>query len=116
MDGYFTEKLLDPIIAESFCFYDGCTNVHEYIDSIAFVRIGINNIEESALRIEQCVNDGYYEKQLPYILREKCRILYELKPLNIIWAQLNVCDTTLKLQETIEGNKLSEVIPSQSEI
>ena len=91
---YFTEKLLDPIIAESLCFYDGCTNVEKFIDPRAFVRIEIDNIEESALRIEQCVNGGYYEKQLPHILREKRRILYEFNPLNIIWAQVNGYDTT----------------------
>lgn len=91
---YFTEKLLDPIIAESLCFYDGCINAEKYIDPRAFVQIDIENIEKSAHKIEQCVNDGYYKKQLPYILREKRRILYTLNPLNIIWAQLNGYDTT----------------------
>lgn len=94
LDGYFTEKLLDPILAESLCFYDGCTNAEKFIDSRAFVRINIENIEESAHIIEQCVNDDYYKKRLPHILREKRRILYELNPLNIIWAQLNGFDTT----------------------
>lgn len=94
VEGYFTEKLLDPILAESLCFYDGCTNAEEYIDPRAFVRIDISNIEESVQRIEQSVTDGYYERQLPHILREKRRILHTLNPLNIIWAQLNGYDTT----------------------
>lgn len=93
VDGYFTEKLLDPIIAESLCFYDGCTNVEKFIDPRAFVQINIDNIKESVHKIEQCINDGYYEKLLSRILREKRRIIYELNPLNIIWVQVNGFET-----------------------
>ncbi|CDN30409.1 hypothetical protein BN938_0577 [Mucinivorans hirudinis] len=93
LNGYFTEKLLDAVVGESYCFYDGCSNVEQYIDHRAFTRIDVMRIEESIETIINCINEGYYQKQLPFILREKRRILYFLNPLNIIWAQLNEYDT-----------------------
>lgn len=92
--GYFTEKLLDPIIAESLCFYDGCPDVEQFIDARAFIRIDVNDIEASLQTIFRVIEDGEYEYRLPYIIAQKKRLLYELNPLNIIWAQLNGYDLT----------------------
>jgi hypothetical protein len=87
--GYFTEKIMDPIIAESLCFYDGCTNIEEYIDYRAFIRIDVNDILNSIEIIFKSIENDEYRKRRKYILKEKKRFLFELNPLNIIWAQLN---------------------------
>lgn len=60
--GYFTEKLIDPIITETLCFYDGCPNIQEYIDERAYVKIDVTNIQESISTIVQCIQDDEWRK------------------------------------------------------
>jgi len=47
---YATEKIWEPILHEMLTFYWGCPNLENYIDSRAFVRLDLDNYEES-LRI-----------------------------------------------------------------
>ena len=91
---YFTEKIADPLIAETLCFYDGCTNLEEYIDERAFIRIDVTQIESSIETVFKSIDNNEYEKRHPYLLTQKKRMLTELNPLNIIWAQLNGKDMT----------------------
>ena len=86
---YFTEKILDPIIAECLCFYDGCTNISEYIDNRAFIKIDVNDVQQSINTIIQSIEQNEFAKRIKYIMSAKKRILTQLNPLNIIWAALN---------------------------
>ena len=86
---YYTEKIVDPIVSETLCFYDGCTNLEEYIDERAFIRYDVTQIESSIEKIFAAIRNDEYSKRYPYILAMKKRMLTELNPLNIIWAQLN---------------------------
>lgn len=86
---YFTEKILDPILSECLCFYDGCTNIEEYIDDRAFIKIDVNNIQHSIDTIIRNIENDEFSKRRTFIAKEKQRILTELNPLNIIWAALN---------------------------
>lgn len=89
ISNYFTEKLIDPIVAECLCFYDGCTNIEEFIDDRSFVRLNINDINKSVDTIIDTIAAQEYKKRRKNILATKKRLLYELNPLNIIWAQIN---------------------------
>ena len=91
---YFTEKILDPILAECLCFYDGCTNIREYIDERAFIQININDIFNSIHTIVHMIENNEYRKRKKIIVQQKKRILMELNPLNIIWGQLVGKDMT----------------------
>lgn len=86
---YFTEKILDPILAECLCFYDGCTNIAAYLDHRAFIKIDVTNIQNSIDTIIRSIKNKEYFKRREFIVKEKRRILTELNPLNIIWATLN---------------------------
>ena len=86
---YFTEKILDPIVAECLCFYDGCSNISEYIDERAFIKIDVTNIQDSIDTIIRSIEDDEFSKRRKFITKEKQRILTHLNPLNIIWAALN---------------------------
>jgi len=44
---YATEKIWEPIICESLCFYWGCPNLSDYIDSRAYVELDMNDMEKS---------------------------------------------------------------------
>jgi hypothetical protein len=56
---YATEKLWDGILSECLCFYWGCPNLEEYIDSEAFVRLDKNDIEKSLKIIETAINEDW---------------------------------------------------------
>lgn len=89
---YFTEKILDPIISETFCFYDGCPNIFDFIDDRAFQLIDVNNIESSVETIFRKINDEGFETQLKYIRREKKRILTDFHPFKFISDVINERD------------------------
>ena len=90
--GYFTEKLIDPIISETLCFYDGCPDIERYVDPRAFVKINVNHIEYSIETIVKAISDNSWDKQIPFLLKEKRRFLTDLHPFNIIWMAVHEKD------------------------
>lgn len=78
-DFYVTEKLVDAILSECLCFYWGCPNLEEWIDSRAFVRLDLNDKQGSLEIIKQCLENGEWEKRIDIIRQEKRRILNDLQ-------------------------------------
>ncbi|WP_173003114.1 hypothetical protein [Chitinophaga sp. SYP-B3965] len=91
-ENYFTEKITDPILAETLCFYDGCTNISSFIDERAYVKLNIRAIQASIDTIIELINMNAWRKRIPYIRKQKLRLLTDLNPLNIIWMAVNDMD------------------------
>jgi len=89
---YFTEKIADPIIAETLCFYDGCENIEDFIDDRAFVKVNVRTPLEATEKIIEMIQSDERTKRLKYIRQQKKRLLEELNPLNIIWMGVNEKD------------------------
>ena len=89
---YFTEKIIDPVIAQCLCFYDGCSNIEEFIDERAFVKIDVRKPDQAIEVIIDTIEHDMWEKRIKYIRRQKERLLYELNPLNLIWMAVNDMD------------------------
>jgi len=89
---YFTEKIADPIIAETLCFYDGCENIQDFIDDRAFVKIDVKNPLEATEKIIEMIQSDEISRRKKYIKQQKKRLLMELNPLNIIWMGINEKD------------------------
>lgn len=83
-NGYFTEKLIDPILCECLCFYYGCTNVEKFIDERAIIKIDIRNPKEALQVVIDSINNNEWEKRIEYIKAEKEKLMTKLNPLNII--------------------------------
>jgi len=77
--GYFTEKLIDGILAETLVFYWGCFNVNQWIDEKAFVRLDLNDFEGSFKTIQQAISEDWHTQRLPYIKKAKLKVLNELQ-------------------------------------
>jgi hypothetical protein len=92
MFDYYTEKLVDPIIAECLCFYDGCCNIADFIDERAFIKINVSNPKETIETMIEGVQNNEWRKRIKYIRQQKQRLLYDLNPLNIIWMAVNEKD------------------------
>jgi hypothetical protein len=73
---YVTEKIVDAILGESLCFYNGCFNLKEYLPEEAFVYIELSNFERDYETIKQAINEDWHTKKLPAI-REAKRILLD---------------------------------------
>jgi hypothetical protein len=74
-NNFITEKLWEPILCETLCFYWGCPNVADYIDPRAFVQLDINDFEGSFQVVKKAIKDNLWEERLPFILKEKQKVL-----------------------------------------
>lgn len=81
---YFTEKILDPILSETLCFYWGCPNIKNYLHEKSFINIDLEKPKESLEIIIKSIKNNEYEKRLKYIKESKKKILYELNPITLI--------------------------------
>lgn len=77
IDDYFTEKLSDSYLAESFPFYYGCPNLEKYFNTDAFLRIDVDDVDGSIATIEQAITNNLYTKQYQAIKQAKDKVLNE---------------------------------------
>lgn len=75
---YATEKLWDGILCECLCFYWGCPNLEEYIDSDVFIRLDQNNIKKSLKIIDDAIKNDEWSKRISKIKKIKHKIINEL--------------------------------------
>jgi len=81
---YFTEKILDAILCETLCFYDGCPNLELFLDPETFVRVDIGRPEEALAIIEEAIASDEWSRRIDAIRAQKQRLLDELNPLEIV--------------------------------
>lgn len=88
---YWTEKLGDCYLAETFPLYYGCTNLTDYFPPEAFREIDIDGpFEQARAIIDEAIAGGLYEQSAP-ALRE-CRDLM-LGRYNMFEVMARICDT-----------------------
>jgi hypothetical protein len=75
---YATEKIWEPILFECLCFYWGCPNLEEYIDSRAFVRLPLDDFDECVSIITKAIEEDWWSQRIDVIKKEKRKILNEL--------------------------------------
>ena len=77
-ENFITEKLWEPILCESLCFYYGCPNVTDYIDSQAYVLLPIDDFEKCYEIMQTAIAEDWWSQRLPIIQQEKQKILQKL--------------------------------------
>ena len=77
-NNYFTEKITDAILSECLIFYWGCPNICDYIDELAYVRLDLNNFEESYNIIKKAIEEDWWAQRIDIIRKEKLKILNDL--------------------------------------
>ena len=87
---YWTEKISDCFLAETFPFYYGCTNLHDYFPEEAYCPININNAEETIATIDKCIANHTYEQNLHLLTNCKHKVLNEYNMFNYA---ASLCDT-----------------------
>lgn len=83
-DYYWTEKLADCYLAETFPLYHGCTNVGEYFPRESYEPIDIRNFEQAARIIDRTIGDERYDKAYNALIEAKERILGKYNIFNYV--------------------------------
>lgn len=81
---YFTEKIIDAILCETLCFYDGCPNIDYFLDPESFLAIDMAEPESATARIREAIAGGEWEKRIEAIRAQKQALLTRLHPLEIV--------------------------------
>jgi hypothetical protein len=74
-NNYMTEKIWEPLLCESLCFYWGCPNLDDYIDRRAYIVLNMDNFEEAYQTIQNAIENNLWEERLPIIRKERQKIL-----------------------------------------
>lgn len=72
---YYTEKLIDGILAECLVFYWGCPNIRDFIDERAYVQLDLIDFAKNQVIIKEAIEGNLWEKRLEYIQAAKKSIL-----------------------------------------
>lgn len=96
---YWTEKMSDCLLAETFAFYHGCLNIADYVPREAYEPINIKNPDEAIRIIDESIANNRYERSVA-ALKEGKRLM--LDKYNIFEYVASLCDgldATLPKQE-----------------
>jgi GR25 family glycosyltransferase involved in LPS biosynthesis/glycosyltransferase involved in cell wall biosynthesis len=75
---YATEKIWEALLCECLPFYWGCPNLENYINPNAFVRLPLEDIEESKRIVEQAIKEDWWSMRIDAIREAKKKIINEL--------------------------------------
>ena len=80
---YFSEKILDPLLAWCMPIYWGCTNLSEYLPEDSYVRVDITS-DDSPERVREIIQSDYREQNLDAIREARELILNQCQ----IWPRI----------------------------
>lgn len=86
---YWTEKISDCFLAETFPIYYGCKNLSDYFDNASFQSIDIQDVDGAIKIIDRIINDNTFEKKREALKASKMKVLNEYNMFDYV-AQL--CD------------------------
>ena len=100
-ENYFSEKLMNAYLAESYPIYYGCSNILDYYPSEAMTQIDIEKPEEAVQIIRKLLEDDPYEKKYSVIKKAKDLTLdkYNVFATMVEAIETNPCE---KIQEAKE--------------
>lgn len=86
---YWTEKISDCFLAETFPIYYGCKNLSDYFDKESFQSIDIQDFDASVAIIDRIIREDIFEKKQTYLKDSKMKALKEYNMFDYI---ANLCD------------------------
>ena len=74
---FWSEKLADCYLGESYPIYAGCENVHDYFPKQSYTSIDIFNIPQAIQQVKDIIASNLYETNKTHILEAKRRVMEE---------------------------------------
>lgn len=87
---YWTEKISDCYLAETFPFYYGCTNLADYFPQQSFIPIDIRQPEQAISIIDTAIAAHRYQQSINLLEQCKLKVLDEY---NMFEYAARLCDT-----------------------
>lgn len=87
---YWTEKISDCYLTNTFPFYFGCTNLEDYFPKGSFLRIDIKNFAQTIDTIDAAIATSTFEHSLDLINECRLKVLNEF---NMFEYVARLCDT-----------------------
>ena len=76
-EDYWTEKLADPYLTQTFPIYHGCPNIADYFSEKAMRVIDIYQPERAIEIIREVINSDLAEKSKEHLLEARRQVMYE---------------------------------------
>lgn len=83
-DYYWTEKLADCYLAETYPIYHGCTNIQKFFPQEALTPIDIRHFEQTAVIIDRVIAADLATKRQDALLESKQRVLDKYNIFNFV--------------------------------
>lgn len=96
---YWTEKISDCYLAESFPFYYGCTNLADYYPSESFAQIDIRDPEGAIRMIDQAIAEDWYGKRQEALRKSKDLVLDTYNMFEYVARLCDQLDLTLEKKD-----------------
>lgn len=107
---YWTEKLSDCYLTETYPFYYGCTNINDYFpDKTGVTTIDVHNFEQSVRLIDEAIQAQMYEKNLSTLKQCKDLVLNDYNMFNYAVSLCEKLDPMAR-KETIKFKPASHYI------
>ena len=74
---FWSEKLADCYLGESYPIHAGCTNLHDYFPRQAYTSIDIFNIPQAIQKVKEVIASDLWHKNRAHILEAKRRVMEE---------------------------------------
>lgn len=105
---YFTEKITDCFLAYTMPIYWGCSNILDYFPEKSMILVDINNFEEAIKKIEQAIEENWYQKNFDAIIEARNLILHKYQFMPKI---IDIIEN--KQNSFIKNNKTQTIFPEQ---
>lgn len=101
-DYYWTEKISDCYLSETFPIYHGCTNIDEYFSKDAYATIDIHDIEGSIAAIDAIINsEEHYAEHSAALKEAKRQVLDDYNLFNYLAGILDTMNPDLPKQDVL---------------
>jgi hypothetical protein len=98
---YWTEKLSDCYLTETFPIYHGCSNLSDYFPEDAFQSIDILDFESAVKIIDRIIAEDTFEKKQDVLKDCKLKVLNEYNLFDYIAMLCDKLDPTLPKKEIV---------------
>lgn len=72
---FITEKIWEPLLTETLCFYWGCPNISDWVDPRAYVVLDLDDFEKSFQIMKTAIMEDWWSDRLEVIRKEKQKLL-----------------------------------------
>lgn len=103
---YWTEKIADPILVNSYPIYYGCPNINEYFPKNSYTPIDIDHPDEAMQIIDKVINDDYAEKYSNEMAEAK----------DLVLDKYNICNLIAEVCDNLNPNAKKENVTIRNEM